>query len=258
MEPFPSINKAYAFVTKEEKQLAIASIGRDQPTEATTFTVKPFIFPTREFAGEQQRGETSKFKCSYCDKPGHSKDKCFKLVGYPSGWQNRAKISNFMRQNKNFKREPEHVSSNNAIAGSSQPTGKGFNLTKEQYEQLMSLLPSTNQNIANFVSKVTHSSVTTDWILDSGASKHLTCDALVISDTKTPSHYLYVKLPNGTFVSVHSVSQTQLSNMTLNHVLYIPSFKCNLLSINRLTKTLQCLVIFFPSFMSYRTSNRRN
>jgi hypothetical protein len=122
----------------------------------------------------------------------------------------------------------------------------------------MSLLPSTNQNIANFVSKVTHSSVTTDWILDSGASKHLTCDALVISDTKTPSHYLYVKLPNGTFVSVHSVSQTQLSNMTLNHVLYIPSFKCNLLSINRLTKTLQCLVIFFPSFMSYRTSNRRN
>jgi len=55
MEPFHSINKAYAFVTKAEKQLAIASIGRDQLTEAATFTVKPFIFPTREFAGEQQR-----------------------------------------------------------------------------------------------------------------------------------------------------------------------------------------------------------
>jgi hypothetical protein len=55
MEPFPSINKAYAFVTKEKKQLAIASIGRDQPTEAAVFTVKPFIFPPRDFAGEQQR-----------------------------------------------------------------------------------------------------------------------------------------------------------------------------------------------------------
>jgi hypothetical protein len=55
MEPFHSINKAYAFVTKAEKQLDIASIGRDQLTEAATFTVKPFIFPTREFAGEQQR-----------------------------------------------------------------------------------------------------------------------------------------------------------------------------------------------------------
>jgi hypothetical protein len=108
MKPFPSINKAYAFVTKEEKQLAIASIGRDQPTEAAAFTVKPFRFPARDFAGEQQRGKTSKFKCSYCDKPWHSKDKCFKLVGYPSGWQSRAKTSNFTRQNKNFKREPEH------------------------------------------------------------------------------------------------------------------------------------------------------
>ena len=48
MEPFPLINKAYAFVTKEEKQLAIASIGRDQPTEAAAFTVKPFRFPTRD------------------------------------------------------------------------------------------------------------------------------------------------------------------------------------------------------------------
>jgi len=55
MKPFPSINKAYAFVTKEEKQLAIALIGRDQPIEAATFTVKPFIFLTREFTGEQQR-----------------------------------------------------------------------------------------------------------------------------------------------------------------------------------------------------------
>jgi hypothetical protein len=35
-------------------------------------------------------------------------------------------------------------------------------ISLEQYEQLMSLLPSTNQNIANFVGKVTHSSDTID------------------------------------------------------------------------------------------------
>jgi hypothetical protein len=78
-------------------------------------------------------------------------------------------------------------------------------MSLKQYEQLMSLLPSTNQNIANFVGKLTHSSDTTDWILDSGASEHLTCDALTVFDTKTPSHYLPVKLPNGTSVPVHFV-----------------------------------------------------
>ncbi|KAB5512676.1 hypothetical protein DKX38_029704 [Salix brachista] len=149
MEPFPSINKAYAFVTKEEKQLAIAGISRDQLTEAAAFNVKHNRFPTKNFAGEQQRGETSKFltkdftadqqrgetsrfRCSYCDKPGHSKEKCFKLVGYPSSWQNKAKTPNFARQNRNFRRESEHVSSNNAIAESSQSTGKSFNLIQDQ------------------------------------------------------------------------------------------------------------------------------
>ena len=83
---------------------------------------------------------------------------------------------------------------------------KVFNLTQEQYVQLMFLLPSTNQNIENFVGKVTHSYDIIDWILDSGVSEHLTCDALSISDTKTPLHYLPVKLLNGTFVPMHSVS----------------------------------------------------
>ncbi|KAB5524575.1 hypothetical protein DKX38_022324 [Salix brachista] len=250
MEPFPSINKAYAFVTKEEKQLAIAGISRDQLTEAAGFNVKHNRFPTKNFAGEQQRGETSKFptkdfaadqqrgetsrfRCSYCDKPGHSKEKCFKLVGYPSSWQNKAKTPNFARQNRNFRREPEHVSSNNAIAESSQSTGKSFNLTQEQYEQLMFLLPSASQNVANFVGKVTHSTGTTDWILDSGASEHLTCDSLDETDTQTTLQNLPVKLPNGTSVPVHSVGQIRLLNMALDHVLYIPSFKCNLLSISK-------------------------
>ena len=40
----------------------------------------------------------------------------------------------------------------------------------------MSLLPSASQNIANFASKVTQSHDVLDWILDSGASEHLTCD----------------------------------------------------------------------------------
>ena len=55
MEPFPLINKAYAFVTREERQLAIASIDHDQLTQAVAFTVKPFRFTARDFVGEQQR-----------------------------------------------------------------------------------------------------------------------------------------------------------------------------------------------------------
>jgi hypothetical protein len=74
----------------------------------------------------------------------------------------QSKDFKFYETEQKLQKGTRHVSSNNVIVGSSQPTGKGFNLTQEQYEQLMSLLPSTNQNIANFVGKVAHSFDTTD------------------------------------------------------------------------------------------------
>ena len=101
----------------------------------------------------------------------------------------------------------------------------------------MSLLSSACQNIANFVGKVTQSHDVSNWILDSGASKHLTCDEPSLFNVKI-SFSLPVILPNETTVPMHSIGQIRLPNMILNHVLLIPSFKCNLLSIRRLTKDL--------------------
>ena len=69
MEPFPSINKVYDFVSKEENQQSITSIGQSQLTEAATFSVKPLSSQTRESNEEQPRG---KFRCAYCNKPGHT------------------------------------------------------------------------------------------------------------------------------------------------------------------------------------------
>ena len=117
MEPFPSINKVCAFVSKEEKQQSITSIGRSQSIEVAAFVVKSLSNQTRESNEEQPRG---KFRCSYCNKPGHTKDKCFKLVGFPPGWQSKAKAS---------KEKTESASSNNVVSCSSQSMGKGFILT---------------------------------------------------------------------------------------------------------------------------------
>lgn len=125
---------------------------------------------------------------------------------------------------------------------------KRFLSHSKQYKHLISLLPSASQNVANFVGKVTQSHDTSDWILDNGASEHLTYDAPFLSHMKTTSYSLPVRLPNRKTVHVHSVGQIKLLDMVLDHVLHIPFFKCNLFSVRRLTKALQCLVTFFPSF----------
>lgn len=41
------------------------------------------------------------------------------------------------------------------------------------------------------------------------------------------------------------------SDLLLSFVLYAPNFTLNLLSINQLTKNLNCSVIFFPSYFLF-------
>lgn len=58
-----------------------------------------------------------------------------------------------------------------------------------------------------------------------------------------------VKIPNGETIPVKSIGDTSLPNgMKINRVLNIPAFNCNLLSVSRLTKELNCALTFFPDF----------
>lgn len=58
-----------------------------------------------------------------------------------------------------------------------------------------------------------------------------------------------MQIPNGDYVSVENIGDSYLPNgLKIEHVLNIPSFKCNLLSVSRLTKEMNCTLIFFPGF----------
>jgi len=64
----------------------------------------------------------------------------------------------------------------------------------------------------------------------------------------TPTSKL-VKLLNGHLLPItHQGSITLGPNLTLKNVLHVPSFLFNLLSINKLTESLNCAITFFPSF----------
>ena len=63
---------------------------------------------------------------------------------------------------------------------------------------------------------------------------------------KLISKYTIVELPNGGHAEIQSMGFMKLSkNMTLEDVLYVPSFKLNLLSISKLTQALNCNVTFY-------------
>ncbi|CAH9090143.1 unnamed protein product [Cuscuta epithymum] len=96
------------------------------------------------------------------------------------------------------------------------------------------------------------------WIIDSGATEHITCSDINLFNIVSLVPESSVKIPNGESVLVHAVGSLYLLNgLRLERVLYIPKFQCNLLSASRLTSDLNCALIFFSDFCVFQDLSSR-
>ncbi|OIT03013.1 hypothetical protein A4A49_57631, partial [Nicotiana attenuata] len=207
--------------------------------------------------------------CDYCKRPGHTKDKCYKLHGYPQGnsynnqVSNRTNAQQFNRDRgtvANVHGTPTDLLQNEEDESIPHSENQNVSLTKEQYGQIINLLQhfqtggsSSNANItsgsANFAGIVVcTSSIDFDkpsckcfeskndfWIIDSGASNHMTFNKTALSNITTLPYPVLISLPNGYKVKVFQFGDVILnSEIILHKVLYVPSFKYNLISVNSL------------------------
>ncbi|XP_074342899.1 uncharacterized protein LOC141680621 [Apium graveolens] len=87
-----------------------------------------------------------------------------------------------------------------------------------------------------------------EWIVDSGASDHLTCSLDNLVNVKVTPSTFTIKLPTGATTSISHIGDVILPNgLKLLDVLYVPLFTHNLLLIHKLAKDAQCDVLFQPS-----------
>ncbi|KAL0846098.1 hypothetical protein Bca101_019344 [Brassica carinata] len=84
------------------------------------------------------------------------------------------------------------------------------------------------------------------WIIDSGATHHVSHDKSLFMNLDTSVNH-HVNLPTGQTVAIGGVGSVVLNkDVTLQNVLYIPSFRLNLISISSLTTDLGSRIIFDP------------
>jgi hypothetical protein len=87
-----------------------------------------------------------------------------------------------------------------------------------------------------------------DWIIDSGATDHMTCDRYRFSHLSPKCSKTTITNANGVSSPVIGVGTVPLSpTLAIKDVLFVPSLNCNLLSINQLTKSHNCVALFFPT-----------
>ncbi|KAK9697995.1 hypothetical protein RND81_08G075400 [Saponaria officinalis] len=99
---------------------------------------------------------------------------------------------------------------------------------------------------------ITHHSELTrskyEWVIDSGATDHMSSHLDVLSIVKTMSEKPRVNLPNGGYVRVtHKGDVTLRNGLQLKNVLYVPEFQQNLPYVQRLIRDNGCDVIFSDS-----------
>ena len=87
----------------------------------------------------------------------------------------------------------------------------------------------------------------TSWVIDSGVSSHMTGFPSVLTSYRPETSIPDVRIADGRSCPVLGSGQSRAtSSLPLQHVLYIPGFPANLLSISAITKALHYGVFFFP------------
>ena len=199
--------------------------------------------------------------CKYCGKPTHPAEKCWKELGKPA-WALAASGGKTSSTTS-----PVEGSSSTTIPSAAGAVSLALSPSELAYIQAswasslcppaapLASLAALTSSLVSYAggrgsSPGTPSISTphmTSWVIDSGASSHMTGFPSVLTSYRPETSIPDVHIADGRSCPVLGSGQSRAtSSLPLQHVLYIPGFPANLLSISAITKALHCGVFFFP------------
>jgi len=243
-DPPLGLQASYAYVRREadRKEAMKMEVDKSEPAAMAAKTRGSYSGLNR--GGSQNRpGQTrpsqpswdrSQGKCPHYGLPGHSKSRCFELIGYPENWDKT--------------RDPRCNKSRAFIAET--------RTDSDQIADKASVMVAATGRDGKALSTST-SVMNNTWIIDSGATKHMTCNSRQVPSLKT-SAQTEVNVANGNVAPVIGEGTVSLTDtMELDTVLVVPSLNYNLLSVAQITLTLHCLVIFLALFCVFKDIRTR-
>lgn len=89
MKPLPPLTKAFSLVVQEERQRTIGQFHVSDSMVVAESTINSVTSSGSSMIGKQNRRD--RFFYTYSKMKGHSRERCYKIIGYPSTFKNHAK-----------------------------------------------------------------------------------------------------------------------------------------------------------------------
>jgi hypothetical protein len=91
------------------------------------------------------------------------------------------------------------------------------------------------------------------WIIDSGASSHMTGNYLLFDSYSKTDEPHFVTIADGTNSRVEGIGTVKLNDkITLNNVLFVPKLSCNLFSVSQFCKKEKCTANFSENYCEFQ------
>ncbi|GKC49753.1 uncharacterized mitochondrial protein-like protein [Tanacetum coccineum] len=240
MQPLPIVAKAYNMLRQKEKQREVPkqttssvpfalNTNRNNTHESfktgrnhNSYHNSQHLLQAQPQAQTQVQGRRRTFKVGViygnCKKERHTKEDCYKLVGYPLGHpmhnkfpppqrrqfnssQNRPRAVNMAMMNEGEPVETSLIDTNKMNNIEASPSGS-HNFMAGKPHRLIAHYISGSKEI---------------WIIDSGATDHVCTSPILMYNIITCITPIFIYLPNGQTTKVtHTGSVTLQSNITLH------------------------------------------
>ena len=192
--------------------------------------------------------------CDHCGDKGHTIERCFKLHGFPPGWKKGGNLSqgelgaNWNRAHHTASEKELPVVDTQALDKYNSKLKLSGGPSSTQGSSTNSSYHATSQGIKP-VQPYAHKS----WIIDSGATNHMTGASNLFTSYTPCSGKDKVRVADGSMVPITGRGSIRCTKtLSLSPVLHVPDFPINLLSVSSITKSLNCRGWFDPSHCAFQ------